>query len=84
MINFDSQRLRAIIKSSGLKYGYIAEKCGISRQAFSYKINGKREFTLHEIHMLVFVLDISVSEAMLIFFNSFVPPEGTEVRENKL
>ena len=41
----DTQLLEEKIKESGKKYGYLAEKLGISRQYFRMKSKNKADFT---------------------------------------
>ena len=69
----DTKLLKDKIKSSGLKLGYIAEKCGLTRQGLYKKIIGKNQFTQNEIKILSDVLSIEpVVEMRSIFFASDV------------
>lgn len=69
----DTKLLKDKIKSSGLKLGYIAEKCGLTRQGLYKKIIGKNQFTQNEIKILSDVLSIEpVVEMQSIFFASDV------------
>lgn len=54
----DTAKLRAIIKSSGLKYEYIAESLGISYQGLKNKIENIREFKASEIARMCDILNI--------------------------
>lgn len=65
----DIKLLSSVIEQSGLRRDYIAEKLGISRQTFSYKCNGKIDFTAKEIQGLCVLLKItSLEEKERIFF----------------
>lgn len=52
------QLLEVYIRDSGLKKDYLAEKLGITRQAFHYKLQGKHKFKIEEIAVLIDILDI--------------------------
>lgn len=62
------ERLRGVIAERGVMKRHLAEKLGITPQAFSAKIAGKREFTMSEAGTLRTVLGISEEEFMAIFF----------------
>lgn len=65
----DSKLLERIIKKSGLKYKFIAEKLGLSYYGFRKKINNESDFTAPEIEKLCEILDIkSLEERHEIFF----------------
>lgn len=64
--------LKKIINESGLKYDYIAEKIGISRQSLWMKINDNSEFKASEIQKLCSVLNIQRDKRDSIFFLSSV------------
>ena len=69
----DTAKLERIIKNSGYKYGFIAEKIGISYQALRNKLNNKSEFLPTEIEALCKLLGITeLKEKNDIFFASFV------------
>ncbi len=61
----ETQLLKSIIKEKGIKYRFIAEELGISRQSLSNKItnkirNGKEsEFTVSEVYKLCKILEIT-------------------------
>ena len=78
MPDFDNARLKHKIKKSGYKRSYIADKCGISLTSLNNKLNGKTPFMLGEVQMITFILNLSVDEAISIFFTNGVPPEGTK------
>ena len=64
----DSRLLREYFSASGLKYGAVAEKLGLSRQSLQRKIENKSEFRASEIQALVQILQIDQTERDRIFF----------------
>ncbi len=61
--------LNDTIKASGIKRCVIADKIGISRQAFSLKCKGEREFKGPEVFAFCRIMGITeYSEAEKIFF----------------
>lgn len=54
----DTELLKRKIHESGLKYGYIAEKVGISRTSLYLKVNGDKAFNQSEISILCELLPI--------------------------
>lgn len=65
----DTNKLRSIIKSSGLKQMYIAEKLGITSYGLKLKIDNKTEFKSTEISILCKILNIgTLKEKEEIFF----------------
>lgn len=69
MIN--TQYLEEKIKQSGKKKGYLAEKCGITRQSLSSKIRNDSQFTVDQVAVLCRELNITrTSEKETIFFAS--------------
>ena len=64
--------LEMVIKDSGLKKSFIADKIGITRQNFYLKLNGERQFSQGEIMGLKEVLRLSDKQFMSIFFNNDV------------
>ena len=74
----DTVRLEDIIKSSGYKYVYIAQKLGISYQAFRNKLDNKSEFLPTEIEALCKLLNITeLKDKNDIFFALFVDENST-------
>ena len=65
----DSVRLNELIKKSGLKIKFIAEKLGITAQGLSSKRSGKSEFTASEISTLAGLLNLSQKEIYDIFLS---------------
>lgn len=61
--------LKEIIAKSGYKLEYLADKCGITRQALSNKIANRNNFMAEEIAVLCRELKISsLTEKERIFF----------------
>lgn len=61
--------LNEAIKRSGKKIDFLAKQCGITRQAFANKRDGRSEFTAKEIKILRTELGItSLRELESIFF----------------
>ena len=54
----DTKLLEKLIKGSGLKLSFIAEKLGISRQALYKKIKGLAQFTGPEIKIMCKLLNL--------------------------
>lgn len=64
----DTPYLEEEIKNSGLKKSYLAEKCGITLQTFSNKMNNKSEFTGSEIKIISKILGLTAKKMNDIFF----------------
>ena len=65
----DTELLKNKIHESGLKYGNIADKIGISRTSLYLKVNGDKAFNQSEISILCELLPIkNLEEKELIFF----------------
>lgn len=65
----NTELLREMITKSGLKLEYLADSCGITRQALSNKITNRNFFTAKEIEVLCKELKInSLMEKERIFF----------------
>ena len=67
-LNIDTELLDKAIDKSGLKSSFIAEKLGISRQAFNKKRLGKTAFRQSEVFVMCTLLKLSDAECMQIFF----------------
>lgn len=65
MVNTDA--LRASMRESGLKNGYIAEKLGLSVMSLHRKVNGVTEFKASEIVSLSDILRLTKAERDQIF-----------------
>lgn len=66
----DSNRLKELIRLSGLKKTYIADKLGISYQGYLKKESGKSDFLSKEIVVLKSLLSLSNKEVSEIFLSS--------------
>lgn len=64
--------LKEKIVGSGILMRHLAEKCGITPQAFSTKINGRSEFSMSEAATLRDELRLTDEEFMAIFFDENV------------
>jgi hypothetical protein len=65
----DTQYLEKVIKESGKKKTYLAEKCGISVQSLRLRINNAYDFTTTQADVLCRELGItSLTEKEKIFF----------------
>lgn len=64
--------LESKMKLFGDTGGSLAEYLGISRSTFSYKINGKADFTQKEITMIKMKYDLSAGDVDGIFFAATV------------
>ena len=65
----DTQYLEKLIKDSGKKKSYLADKIGCSRQYFRMKCNNEAEFTVSEANILCEELNVTkLSEKEKIFF----------------
>ena len=63
----DTDALRASMRASGLKNGYIAEKLDISVMSLHRKVNGVTEFKASEIVGLSDILHLTKAERDRIF-----------------
>ena len=66
MVN--KKKINQAIKISGYKKEYLAREMGISKQAFSNKINGNTEFKASELFYLVGKLHIRTEDIEEVFF----------------
>ena len=65
----DSDALKALIKSRGLKLKFVAEHLGLTSYGFALKLNNEREFKTSEVAALCDLLEIkSLKEKESIFF----------------
>ena len=56
------------IKESGFRKPFLAQKLGISRQAFYAKLAGKNEFNSNQIQIMCKTLGINPKDMKAIFF----------------
>ena len=66
-----TEKLEEIIRNSGLKKGFLAEKLGISRAGLNNCINNKAEFRASQIFTLCELLRIEEKDRTDIFFSQF-------------
>ncbi|MCD8005091.1 MAG: toxin-antitoxin system, antitoxin component, Xre family protein [Oscillospiraceae bacterium] len=64
----DTEMLREKIEQSGYKLRFIAQKIGITYQAFLNKINNRSEFRANENQALYVLLGLTEEERVEIFF----------------
>lgn len=57
------------IKEKGYRKSYIAERIGLSNQAFSNKICGRTAFTIQEAKIMSSILDIPMDKFFYFFAN---------------
>lgn len=65
----DSNKLKGIIESSGLKKTFIAKELGLSYQGYLKKENGRSEFMANEISILKDLLRLSNKDVSDIFLS---------------
>ena len=68
----NTELLKQRIEESGLKYGFIAEKLGLSRFGLKKKIDNDSSFKAEEIQKMCEVLFLTLEEREEIFFASNV------------
>lgn len=73
----NNKLLKSKMVLHGLTASDVAEKLEISRQSFSYKVNGKRPFVLREIEILRDLLALEPKDVMDIFFANDVDETAT-------
>lgn len=65
----DSDALKKLIKSRGLKLKYVADYLGLTSYGFALKLNNKQEFKTSEVAALCELLEIkSLKEKEVLFF----------------
>lgn len=65
----DVKRLKQIVKDSGLKKVYIAERLGLTYQGYLNKEDGKKEFMASEIQKMQTILNLSNNDVHSIFLS---------------
>ena len=66
----DSDALKSLIKSRGLKLKFVADHLGLTSYGFALKLNNKQEFKTSEVSALCELLEIkSLEQKEKIFFN---------------
>lgn len=66
------------IKSSGIKYKFIAEKMGLTYYSLRKKMDNVTEFTATEIDVMCDILNLNVKDRMAIFFAKIVDLKSTK------
>ena len=66
------------IKSSGIKYKFIAEKMGLTYYSLRKKMDNVTEFTATEIDVMCDLLNLNVKDRMAIFFAKIVDLKSTK------
>lgn len=64
----DTTLLKDVMRASGLKLGFIAEKLGMSRQSLYRCLKGKTEFKQSQIAALCDILSLNNEDMKRIFF----------------
>ena len=68
----DSDALKKLIKSRGLKLKYVADYLGLTSYGFALKLNNKQEFKTSEVAALCELLEIkSLKEKEVLFLLNF-------------
>ena len=63
----DKEELRRAMRERGLKYGYVAEKMGISMASLKRKMEGVTDFKASEIVSMTSILGLSREQRDHIF-----------------
>lgn len=63
----NNQAVEQIIKERGLTKQFIAQKLGVSRQAFSAKLHGRTRWSAQDIGIIKELFDLTPEEAFDIF-----------------
>ena len=67
----DSDALKSLIKSRGLKLKFVADHLGLTSYGFALKLNNKQEFKTSEVAELCELLEIkSLKEKESLFFKT--------------
>lgn len=67
----DSDALKSLIKSRGLKLKFVADHLGLTSYGFALKLNNKQEFKTSEVASLCELLEIkSLKEKESLFFKT--------------
>lgn len=74
----DTGTLRVVIKESGLKNKWLADKLGVTEQTFCNKMGGRSQFKADEIRLLATLLRLRAKEVQEIFFADDVAEIATK------
>lgn len=66
----DSRKLKAIRMLRGVNQKQIATSLGMNVKTYSFKENGKAEFTREEIYKISSLLKLNIQEVNSIFFDN--------------
>lgn len=66
----DTKKLKTIIDEKGIKQSHLANQLGITNQALSMKLNGKRPFKLEEAKEICKLFNISKYDGYNIFLSN--------------
>ena len=73
----DSDALKKLIKSRGLKLKYVADYLGLTSYGFALKLNNKQEFKTSEVAALCELLEIkSLKEKLKAYEENTVVSDG--------
>ena len=72
------EKLKEIIRQSGLKKAFIAESLGITDGSLRNKLSGRTNFTWREIQVLARILHLSAEICDSLFFTSEVADSATK------
>ena len=80
----DSDALKKLIKSRGLKLKYVADYLGLTSYGFALKLNNKQEFKTSEVAALCELLEIkSLKEKESLFFKTKDDLKSTIIKTRK-
>ena len=66
----NSKKLKSKRVLKGLNQDVIAKSLGITLKTYSFKENGKAEFTREEIYKIADILELNIQEVNSIFFDN--------------
>ena len=65
----DTKRLQQTVNAAGLPAEFIAERLGITPEAYKRKAAGVKEFMAQEIQTMRSILALSAEDTLTIFFS---------------
>ena len=66
----NTNKFKAALVRKGMTAGDLAELIGISRQSLSYRMNNIVEFRISEVEKISQILELTLEEKNLIFFEN--------------
>lgn len=66
----NTNEFKAALVRKGMTAGDLAEMIGISRQSLSYRMNNIVEFRISEVEKISQILELTLEEKNLIFFEN--------------